>query len=44
MVLQRRVLELRVQGLSERAIAERLAQPWRKRLGALPTPADGWYR
>jgi tagatose-1,6-bisphosphate aldolase len=26
------------------AIAERLAQPWRERLGALPTPADGWYR
>jgi hypothetical protein len=25
-------------------IAERLAQPWRARLGALPTPADGWYR
>jgi tagatose 1,6-diphosphate aldolase len=25
-------------------IAERLAQPWRERLGALPTPGDGWYR
>jgi tagatose-1,6-bisphosphate aldolase len=26
------------------ATAERLAQPWRDRVGALPAPADGWYR
>jgi tagatose 1,6-diphosphate aldolase len=24
--------------------AERLAQPWRERVGALPQPASGWYR
>ncbi len=27
-----------------RAIAERLAQPWRARVGELPAPAPGWYR
>jgi tagatose 1,6-diphosphate aldolase len=26
------------------AIAQRRAQPWRTRVGALPRPAHGWYR
>jgi hypothetical protein len=26
------------------AIAERLASPWRDRVGALPPPPRGWYR
>jgi tagatose 1,6-diphosphate aldolase len=26
------------------ATAERLARPWRERVGALPAPAAGWYR
>jgi tagatose 1,6-diphosphate aldolase len=42
----RRALEARSRPLLERlaAIAERLAVPWRERVGALPRPPREWYR
>lgn len=41
-----RALEDTCRPLLERlvAAAERLAQPWRQRVGDLPQPLDGWYR
>jgi tagatose 1,6-diphosphate aldolase len=42
----RRALETHSRPLLERlaAIAERLATPWRERVGPLPRPPLGWYR
>jgi tagatose 1,6-diphosphate aldolase len=42
----RRALEMRSRPLLERlaAIAERLATPWRERVGPLPRPPREWYR
>jgi tagatose 1,6-diphosphate aldolase len=42
----RRALVSHSRPLLERlaAIAERLATPWRERIGPLPPPAPGWYR
>jgi tagatose 1,6-diphosphate aldolase len=42
----RQALVSRSRPLLERlvAIAERLATPWRERVGALPPPPRGWYR
>jgi tagatose 1,6-diphosphate aldolase len=41
-----RALQERSRPLLERlaAIAERLATPWRERVGPLPRPEQGWYR